>query len=103
MSQIYKQNGSATITLTSTPISLGSIGAGGSLPANRVDIQALSTNVGSVIVGASGIQSDQATGGIALAKGDTYEIELLNDLNIIFIAGTAGDKVAINWWVGDRN
>lgn len=70
---------------------------------NRVDIQALAANAGSVVIGDSGVTTDLANGGISLSAGDVYNVELVSDMSFIYVNGTSGDGVQILYWVGDRN
>lgn len=71
--------------------------------ANRADVQAFPGNAGNIIVGDNQIANDQSKGGMLLAPGDTYDIELIRDLSQIYVNGTSGDSVSVNWWIGDRN
>lgn len=97
----FKTNGSfkVIIAVTGQPVVLNTTQL-----ANRVDIQALKSNSGDIIVGDNQIAVDQSKGGIALDKsGQAYNIELVRDMTNIFINGSAGDGVSVNWWIGDRN
>lgn len=98
----FKTMGSKKITISGGPISLGTPYPAGSLKVNRVDVQALSSNTSPVVVGDSDIAQDASNGGIELVPGQVYNIELISDLRNIFINGTPGDAVSINWWIGDR-
>ncbi len=103
MTSTYVPIASKTVIIpASGRISLGSGVGSNSIPAKRVDIQALGDNSGAVVIGASNITADQANGGIALDVGDIYNIELIDDLSYIFVAGAEGDGVAITYWQGDR-
>jgi hypothetical protein len=110
----YRSNGSVTvkIAVTGQAVSLGSVFAGGAQTANRVDIQPLTTNTSPIIVGDYQISNTQSNGGILLnvfpyangipAQADIYNLELITCLQTLFINGTAGDGVTINWFIGDR-
>ncbi len=72
--------------------------------ANRVDIQAPIGNVGTIIIGSFDVLSDGSKGGISLAPGDVYDIELITDLVTIYVAFTnSGDSASFTYWQGDRN
>jgi hypothetical protein len=111
MPPVVLQQGSGVvkIAVTGQAISLGSIFPNGAQNVSRVDVQALSGNVNSIIVGASqNIATDQSRGGIILNvygnnQVDHYTIELLTCIQVIFINGTEGDGVSFNYWIGDRN
>jgi hypothetical protein len=105
MSTTYKSNGSAKITIAHTgqALSLASWAPNGLQSANRVDIIPLAGNGGSIMIGDNTVAADQTNGGILMAVGDTYTIELITCLQVIFVNGTAGDGISINWWIGDRN
>lgn len=99
----YHPLGSALITIGSTgAVSLGSVSHDGLQMANRVDINAVKTNAGDVIIGDFQIAADISHGGIPLSPGDFYLIEIITSLQIIFVNGTPGDKISINFWQGDR-
>lgn len=98
----YLPNGSLTVTVQSTGVPVPLATAQFLPVAYRVDIQALRANGANVIVGGSGITQDLANGGMDMAAGDVYNVELIKDLSSIFVVGNAGDGVTINWWVGDR-
>lgn len=97
---VYKTNGSAKILIITTgvPVQLSA-----SQLANRVDIQALKGNAGDIIIGDNQIAQDNSKGGIEMPAGSVYNIELIRDLTSIYVNGTAGDGITINWWIGDRN
>ena len=92
---------SFTVVIASTGVAMPLVSI--TTPANRIDIQAAPGNAAALLVGASNITSDSLNGGISLSAGDVYNIELITDLKPIYIAGTAGDKVLVNFWIGDRN
>lgn len=92
---------SYTVTITSTNVAQAISPV--SQQANRLDIQAGKSNAADIFVGASNIKNDGSQGGIDLGAGDVYNIELITDLIPVYVVGTAGDKVTINYWIGDRN
>src|ERR1035437_6874334 len=98
----FKPNGSVLITIavTGTAVSLASLASGGSQPAVRADVHAPSANVNTVYIGDGTVLNGLTNGGIALAPGDIYNLEMLADLNTVFVNGTAGDTVSLNWWQG---
>ena len=98
---MFNSIGIKTVTIGSTGVAVGLTGL--SIPCNRVDIQALNTNTGHIFVGDRGVQLAASTGGIDLAPGDVYNIELITDLISIGINGTAGDSVSLIYWIGDRS
>jgi len=69
---------------------------------NRVDIQAKTTNSGSVFIGDSTVKNDRSNG-IELTPGDSYDIEIITDILPIFVNGTSGDGVTFVYWRGERN
>jgi hypothetical protein len=98
---VIKTNGSFKVTIVSTGIAVSLVNQ--SLRTDRIDIQAVNGNAGAILVGDSTITNDLAHGGISLSAGDVYSLELIKDALLIYINGTAGDSVTVNWWVGDRN
>ena len=98
MGNTFRTNGGGktAIAVTSQPINIAGIAC------NRLDIQALKSNSGPIVIGDFSVTSDQANGGIQLYPGEVYLIELLKDATNIFIVGTAGDAVSYNWYIGDR-
>lgn len=102
---VNKSNGSKKLLIgaTNTPVSLGSaFTPAGSFPVNRVDIQAITTNAAKIYIGDNGVQNGPDGGGIFLAPGDVYNIEIITDLIGIFANGQIGDGITFNWWIGDR-
>lgn len=97
----FNTNGSFTVIIASTGVAQPLVAT--SLRADRVDIQAAPGNAGNAIVGDSTITNDFLHGGIVLSASDVYNLEILKDLLPVYVVGTAGDKVMINWWIGDRN
>lgn len=105
---VYKTNGSAVLTIG---VNNQGVCLGATQQANRVDIQALPTNVGLIYVGDGSVQQNGSNGGVALGVskngqglnvGDVYSIEMITSLVGIFINGAAGDGVSINWWIGSQ-
>lgn len=93
-------NGKRVVSVANHAVSL----VNGSTPCNRVDIRALDTNVGPVVIGDSSILPDLSNGGMPLEAGEVYNIELITDLLPIFInAANANDGVTFVYWLGDRN
>lgn len=102
---MFQNNGSfkITIVVTGQPVSLGSIFPGGSKPVNRADIQGVCSGTNIVFVGAGNVLATNGNGGISLANGDVYNLELVTDLISVYVNGQAGDGITVNWWIGDRN
>lgn len=101
---IYRANGSNLIPIVHTgqAVSLASFTTTNQQSANRVDIYAPAGNSAPIIVGDFQISNTTSRGGILLNPGDSYTLELITCLQIIFVNGTAGDSASINWWIGDR-
>lgn len=76
-----------------------------SLIANRVDITAFLENTGVICVGSNTVVAASGTRtGVPLSAGDTYSIEKLTDLLIIYIDSTvSGEGVSFTWWIGETN
>lgn len=97
MTPVYKilKSGVVTITVTGHAVALP-LGS-----SNRIDIQALSTNASSVIVGDNSITNLQSGGGIALVPNQVYNLEKVTSPNMIFVNGASGDGISFNYWIGE--
>ena len=73
-----------------------------SLPCNRLDLRALSTNTGDIAVGGNTV-SISPVSGIQLHPDEIYNLELITDALNVIIVGNAGDVISYSWWTGDRN
>lgn len=91
--------GKTIVTTSGSPVPL----VPSSFAANRVDIQALLTNTGTISVGGVGVSASMPFG-IVLAPGDVYNIEKIRDLFTIYIDSTVdGEGISFTSWVGETN
>jgi spore maturation protein SpmB len=68
----------------------------GSEAIRRIDMQAFSTNKGTIYVGDSNIDTDGTAGGIALSAGDFYSIEV-DDKDLVYVvASQDNQKISYN-------
>lgn len=89
LGNIYRQ-----IVSTGVAIPLSAL----SQPAVRVDIQAPKTNSGPVWIGDGSVKNDFSNGGQQLFPGDTYNLTSAVDLVLMYVNGSAGDGVSVNWY-----
>ena len=94
--------GPNSLTNTTTNVGVAIPIVSSSVPANRVDIQALYSNVANIYIGGPTINGSNR--GIELVPGQVYNIEKITDLFPIFMVATnSGDGISINYWTGETS
>jgi hypothetical protein len=74
------------------------LGGAGSATTRRIDVQAFSTNKGTIYVGDSNVTSDGSGGGIALTAGDFYSFEVDNRNDVWVVGSQINQKMSYNYF-----